>query len=133
VIDEAHNVCPDLPEPGTQARAAELAVLVAGEGRKYGLYLLVATQRPQKVHPNVVSQCENLILMRLNSTLDLEHLQEVFSHVPSGLLGRAPAFRQGDALVAGRIAVAPMAVRIGGRISPEGGSDVPADWAAQRD
>ena len=46
---------------------------IAAEGRKFGLYLLVSTQRPQKVHPNVVSQCDNLVLMRLNSAADLAY------------------------------------------------------------
>ncbi|HEX2291957.1 MAG TPA: ATP-binding protein, partial [Gaiellaceae bacterium] len=67
VIDEAHNVCPDAPGDPLTAMATEHAVRIAGEGRKFGLVLLVATQRPQKVNENVVSQCDNLILMRMNS------------------------------------------------------------------
>ena len=76
---------------------------IAGEGRKFGLYLLVATQRPQKVHENVVSQCDNLALMRMNSLADLAYVGEVFSFVPDPLLERATAFRQGEALVAGKL------------------------------
>ena len=71
VIDEAHNVCPARPEDPLTAIATEHAVRIAGEGRKFGLVLLVATQRPQKVHENVVSQCDNLVLMRMNSRSDL--------------------------------------------------------------
>ena len=57
---------------------------IAAEGRKFGLYLLTSTQRPQKVHPNVVSQCDNLVLMRMNSAADLAYAREVFSFVPAG-------------------------------------------------
>ncbi|HJS69602.1 MAG TPA: ATP-binding protein, partial [Gaiellaceae bacterium] len=57
VIDEAHNVCPQESEDPLTALATEHAVRIAGEGRKFGLYLLVSTQRPQKVHENVLSQC----------------------------------------------------------------------------
>ena len=43
VIDEAHNVCPAAPEDLVTALTTEHAVRIAGEGRKFGLYLLVAT------------------------------------------------------------------------------------------
>jgi DNA helicase HerA-like ATPase len=129
VIDEAHNVCPQLPESPLQFLATDLAIRIAAEGRKFGLYLLISTQRPQKVHENVVSQCDNLMLMRMNSAADVGHLTELFSFVPPSLLERATGFRQGEALVAGKIAATPTFVRFGARLTEEGGSDVPADWA----
>lgn len=129
VIDEAHNVCPQLPEGGLQFLATETAIKIAAEGRKFGLYLLVSTQRPQKVHENIVSQCDNLLLMRMNSVADVGHLTEVFSFVPPSLLQRATGFRQGEALIAGKVVPTPTFVRFGTRVSEEGGSDVPTDWA----
>jgi uncharacterized protein len=86
------------------------------------------TQRPQKVHENVLSQCDNLILMRMNSTADLAHVGRVFSFVAPGLIDRATTFRQGEALVAGKISSHPALVRFGERLSYEGGADV-AGWA----
>jgi hypothetical protein len=132
VIDEAHNVCPAVPEDPLTALATEHAVRLAGEGRKFGLVLLVATQRPQKVHENVVSQCDNLVLMRMNSRSDLALLAETFSFVPSPLLALAADFRQGEAVVAGKLVPSPLLGRFGPRWSAEGGADVPADWAAVR-
>jgi DNA helicase HerA-like ATPase len=132
VVDEAHNVCPQLPEGSLQWLATDYAIRIAAEGRKFGLYLLVSSQRPQKVHENVLSQCDNLLLMRMNSTADLAHLTHVFSFVPPSLLARATGFRQGEALVAGKLVPTPTFVRFGARITEEGGSDVPADWAAPR-
>ena len=128
VIDEAHNVCP--AEPGDQltALATADAIRIAGEGRKFGLYLIVVTQRPQKVHENVLSQCDNLVLMRMNSVADLGHVARVFSFVPPGLIDRATTFVQGEALVAGKIASHPALIRFGSRLSQEGGADV-AGWA----
>ena len=128
VIDEAQNVCPAEPGDPLAALATEDAIRIAGEGRKFGLYLIVVTQRPQKIHENVLSQCDNLILMRMNSTADLAHVAGVFSFVPPGLIDRATAFGQGEALVAGKIASHPALVRFGSRISYEGGADV-AGWA----
>jgi uncharacterized protein len=132
VIDEAHNVCSAEPEDRLGALATELAVRIAAEGRKFGLYLLVSTQRPQKVHPNVVTQCDNVVLMRLNSAADAAYAQGVFSFVPPGLVARAPGFRLGEALVAGKICPSAALVRFGRRVAMEGGADVPADWAAPR-
>jgi DNA helicase HerA-like ATPase len=128
VIDEAHNVCPAEPDDPLTALATNDAVRIAGEGRKFGLYLIVVTQRPQKVHENVISQCDNLVLMRMNSTADLDHVADVFSFVPPGLIDRAAAFAQGEALVAGKIASHPALIRFGARITEEGGADV-AGWA----
>jgi DNA helicase HerA-like ATPase len=132
VIDEAHNVCPQLPESPLQALATDYAIRIAAEGRKFGLYLLISTQRPQKVHENVVSQCDNLMLMRMNSVADVASLAGLFSFVPQPLLDQATGFRQGQALVAGKVVPIPTFVRFGSRVSVEGGSDVDADWARRK-
>jgi len=129
VIDEAHNVCPAQPPNRLTGLATDRAVQIAAEGRKFGIHLLVSTQRPQKVHENVVSQCDNLILMRVNSAADLAYLGEMFSFVPAGLLAQSTGFDLGEALVAGKISPQPALVRFGARISEEGGSDVGKQWA----
>lgn len=46
VVDEAHNICPRNPHSDASARATELVTAIAAEGRKFGLHLLLATQRP---------------------------------------------------------------------------------------
>ncbi|MFD1504646.1 ATP-binding protein [Georgenia yuyongxinii] len=129
VVDEAHNICPADPPDELTRIAADHAVQIAAEGRKFGLYMLTSTQRPHKVDENVVSQCDNLLLMRMNSAADLGDLAQLFSFVPPGLFAGATAFRMGHALVAGRIVPQPAYVRMGERISEEGGADVPATWA----
>jgi hypothetical protein len=133
VMDEAHNICPADPQDAMTGMSTRHAVQVAGEGRKYGLYLLVSTQRPHKVHPDVVSQCDNLFLMRMNSTGDLADIARVFSFVPSGLVHGATGFRQGTALLGGRLFPRPGYVRMGDRLTREGGSDVPTTWAEGRE
>jgi uncharacterized protein len=133
VIDEAHNVCPQQPTDAHQALAIEHAARIAAEGRKYGLFLLLATQSPRKLHVNVLSQCENLLLMKTNSVADVEHLAEVFSHVPRGLVAQATGFALGEGLAAGRISPTPQLFRTGRRLSPEGGADVPTTWAQSRE
>jgi uncharacterized protein len=129
VIDEAHNVCPAQPRDEVTRLCAERVVQIAAEGRKYGLYLLVATQRPNKLDENVVSQCDNLLLMRMSSQADLSDLARILSFVPAGLMAGATSFAMGHALVAGRILPDAAYVRLGRRMSEEGGADVPASWA----
>lgn len=129
VIDEAHTVCPADATDGLIARAAEYCVRIAGEGRKYGVYLLIATQRPQKIHQSVLTQCDNLVLMRMNSSSDLSEVSRVFSFVPSAFLETATRFQMGEALLAGRITPTPLMAKLEGRLTPEGGGDIPADWA----
>jgi uncharacterized protein len=131
VIDEAHNVCPALADDPLTALAADATVRIAAEGRKFGLYLLVSTQRPQKVHENVISQADNLVLMRLNSAADAAFTQAVFSFAPPGLVARSASFRLGEALLAGKFSSHPALLRFGARVAEEGGADVPATWAAR--
>jgi uncharacterized protein len=132
VIDEAHNVCPARPDDALTAIATRHAVRIAAEGRKFGLHLLLSTQRPQKLDADVVSQADNLVLMRLNSAADAALVQAAFSFVAPALVERAATFGLGEALVAGAISAHPALVRFGRRLSEEGGGDVPRDWAAER-
>jgi DNA helicase HerA-like ATPase len=132
VVDEAHNVCPQVPIDANQALATEQAIKIAGEGRKYGKYLLLATQRPQKVHQNVLSQCDNLVLMRMNSAADIEQIQQSFSFAPAALVEQAPGFGLGEGLAAGKISPDPIRFQTGRRYTAEGGADVPASWSRRR-
>ncbi|MGS2809514.1 ATP-binding protein [Nocardia sp. MW-W600-9] len=124
VIDEAHNLAsPRLDSPIAVA-VRERLIQIAAEGRKFGLWLLLSTQRPSKVHPGIISQCDNLALMKMTSPVDLAELGTYFGYAPSALLGRSPWFRQGEALFAGGFVPAPALVKVHARITPEGGGDV---------
>jgi uncharacterized protein len=125
VIDEAHTLAAPDPDSPLGRAVLDRLVQIAAEGRKYGLWLLLSTQRPSRVHRAVVSQCDNLALMRMNSPVDLAELGEVFGFVPPGMLARSPRFRQGEALLAGGFVAAPSILRMASRLTQEGGIDVP--------
>ena len=129
VVDEAHDVCPADPADELQRFAVDLFTRVAGEGRKYGIHLLLASQRPDKLPDNVLSQCDNLLLMRVNSAADRTALATRFGFAPPDLIELAGTFGLGESLVAGRLTRFPLLVRTGSRLTPEGGADVPTDWA----
>lgn len=116
-----------LPEAATPLEhlLSKRIVQIAAEGRKYGIWLLLSTQRRSKLHPNVISQCDNLALMKMSSTRDLADLAQVFGYAPTELIERSPGFQQGRALFAGGFAPEPQLVQMGDRSTREGGSDVP--------
>jgi DNA helicase HerA-like ATPase len=124
VVDEAHNLCsPDGDSP-LHVAVRERIIQIAAEGRKFGLWLLLSTQRPSRIHPSIISQCDNLALMKMSSPADLDELAKTFGFVPAAMFARSPRFRQGEALFAGGFVPAPALVRMGRRITREGGADV---------
>jgi hypothetical protein len=129
VIDEAHTVVPRVANGPVSELARDLVVRIAGEGRKFGLFLVLATQRPDKVHPSALTQCDNLMLMRMNARSDVADLERSFSFVPADLIRQSLTFRQGEAVLAGPFVHGPTRLRFGGRYTVEGGSDLPTDWA----
>ncbi|GAA0421693.1 ATP-binding protein [Leifsonia naganoensis] len=124
VIDEAHNFCPPTARNDIERQLTEQIIQIAAEGRKFGLWLFLSTQRPSKIHPNVLSQCDNLGLMRMNAPRDLAEIADVFGFVPSYLLEQSPTFRKGEALFAGGFSDEPQLVRVGRRLTLEGGGDL---------
>ena len=129
VVDEAHDVCPADPADPLQRLAVDRFTRIAGEGRKYGIHLLLASQRPDKLPENVLSQCDNLLLMRVNSAGDRAALASMFGFVPPELVELAGTFGLGESLLAGRVSPDPQLARTGARLTPEGGADIPTDWA----
>ncbi len=131
VLDEAHNLCPAEPTGSLQSALVERLIQIAAEGRKYGLWLLLSTQRPSKIHPQVLSQCDNLVLMRMNSPSDVEELATAFGFAPPAMMRSSQYFVQGEALVAGAFVPVPGMIRMGARLTFEGGSDVAVPMPAE--
>lgn len=131
VIDEAHNLCSPTPETAVERALTNQLIQIAAEGRKFGLWLLLSTQRPTKIHPNVLSQCDNLALMRVNAPRDLAELAEVFGFAPADDIRRSAQFAQGQALFAGGFIAQPTFVQMGARITEEAGADVAVPLRAE--
>ena len=124
VIDEAHNLAGTEPTSQLAQRLLDRLIQIAAEGRKYGLWLLLSSQRPSKIHPQVLSQCDNLMLMRMNSPDDIAELGRAFGFAPKAMLRASNGFVQGEALLAGGFAPVPMLVQMRERLTRQGGSDV---------
>ncbi len=101
VIDEAHNVAPAIAEEPWQKRTTEWVNRISGEGRKYGLYLILVSQRPAKIHANTLDNCKNFFILRLENQDDLNSLSRRTAEVTERLLSRAAMFRNHQALLFG--------------------------------
>lgn len=73
IIDEAHNFCPD----DSETVSSEPLRVIAKQGREPGVSLVVVTQMPNKVHQDILSQCDLVIAHRLTSRDDLQALHSV--------------------------------------------------------
>lgn len=101
VIDEAHNVVPATRFSPSAERLATEIIRIAAEGRKFGLFLVVATQRPRKLDANILSECDALLLMKMTNLSDLANAAELFG-LDLALLRKAQRLKLGDVLLFGR-------------------------------
>jgi DNA helicase HerA-like ATPase len=126
VVDEAHNLIPRTPRSRLETALREQFRTVVAEGRKYGLFLVVVSQRPDKLDPLILSECENRAVMRLRSVsvLDLTKRMLGLDELSQKLLEKCLEFETGRALLTGLWA--PEATQIYGaaRRTVEGGRNL---------
>ena len=113
VCDEAHSYLPskDGKNPVEQ-RAIENFEKIAKEGRKYGVALLVVSQRPSDVSPTILSQCNNIVSLRLTNGDDQGTVKRLMPESLEGLMDTLPILDIGEALVVGDAVLLPSRIRI---------------------
>lgn len=130
VLEEAHNFVPG--GQGAQSQSAGIIKRIASEGRKFGLFLVLITQRPYKVHGDTLSQCNSQIIMRLTNPQDQQAVRLSSESISEGLLGDLPGLNVGEAVILGPLVRVPVMVRVGKRESQEGGNDIDVVAALER-
>jgi DNA helicase HerA-like ATPase len=130
VLEEAHNFVPG--GQGARSQAASIIKRVSSEGRKFGLFLVLITQRPYRIHQDTLSQCNSQIIMRLTNPQDQQAVRTSSESISEGLLADLPGLNVGEAVVLGPIVRVPVMVRIGERASREGGNDIDVVKALER-
>jgi DNA helicase HerA-like ATPase len=123
VIEEAHNY---IPERGT-GNAASTGIIrtIAAEGRKFGLGLMVISQRPARVDKNVISQCNTQIIMRVTNPNDLKALSKGLEGMTSELEEEIKRLSPGVALLVSNEIERPITVSVRPRKSKHGGVSTP--------
>jgi DNA helicase HerA-like ATPase len=113
VCDEAHMYLPkkDGKNPVEQ-RAIENFEKIAKEGRKYGVALLIISQRPSDVSSTILSQCNNIISLRLTNGDDQTTVKKLMPESLEGLMDALPILDIGEALVVGDAVLLPSRIRI---------------------
>ncbi|MBL3690502.1 ATP-binding protein [Leucobacter chromiireducens] len=113
VLEEAHRFVPArLEASGTGMRSTAVFERIAKEGRKFGLSLLLASQRPSELSETVVAQCGTVIAHRLTHEADQALLRHATALSSRALLDQLPGLAQQHALVTGVSTGVPVAVRV---------------------
>jgi uncharacterized protein len=125
VIDEAHNLAPIATAVDSPARTVrDVLARIATEGRKYGIYLVLATQRPGRLDETLRTQCDNLCLLKMNDRHDLQLIEQSFGFIPQGWAQRSMDFKQGELLLGGALVDRPVYARTSPRRTVEGGRNI---------
>ncbi|MFT7640348.1 MAG: hypothetical protein ACI9G1_002089 [Pirellulaceae bacterium] len=111
VCEEAHRYVPDRGE--AEYAAAQSAIRrIAREGRKYGIGLMLVSQRPADVESTVISQCGTWLVLRLTNAADQQHVSRFLPDGLSGMTKALPNLAQQEAIFVGEGASMPARVRI---------------------
>lgn len=108
VLEEAHRYLGE----GAVPMARDAANRIAREGRKYGVGLLLVTQRPSELPDTALAQCGTLIALRLTNSADQSKIRAALPDSVAGLAAVLPSLRTGEALIAGEALVLPARVLV---------------------
>lgn len=100
MCEEAHRYMPSDPRLGFAPTRHALA-RIAKEGRKYGCYLGVVTQRPGELDPTILSQCSTIFAMRLANEQDQAIIRSAISDASTSILPFISAMGQREAIAFG--------------------------------
>lgn len=125
-LEEAHLFLPE----GKESAAQRTISKIAKEGRKYGVGLLIITQRPSEIESTVLSQCGTMISLRLTNSADRSKVQAAMPDDLGSLSGLLPSLRTGEGLIMGEAMPIPSRVRFHKAKNKPQGNDpaMPQAW-----
>jgi len=103
VLEEAHNyVRPTRQDEPRGIRVSRASFeRIAKEGRKFGISMIVASQRPSEISGTVLSQCANFVMHRLQNPDDIEHFRRIVPSQSRRLLDQVTILGSGEAVILG--------------------------------
>ncbi len=111
ICEEAHRYVPNRGD--AQYEVAQTAVRrIAREGRKYGLGLMLVSQRPSDIEDTVISQCNSWIVLRLANSNDQEHVSRILPDNLTGMTKMLSSLPRQEALFIGEAAAIPARIRL---------------------
>jgi DNA helicase HerA-like ATPase len=123
IIEEAHRLCP-ASTSSRNPRTSEKISEIASEGRKFGAFLTLITQRPSKIEEDVLSQCNSMIVQRIVNQKDQNSIKNASESMAHDMVDELPSLNVGDAIVTGPAVKVPSVVHVRERKTRHGGDDV---------
>lgn len=111
ICEEAHNYIPQKDDAAYRSSRKSLE-RVAKEGRKYGLSLMVVSQRPSEVSETIFAQCNNFLALRLTNNADQNYVKRLFPDNSSGITDILPNLAPGECVVVGDAVLLPAVVQM---------------------
>lgn len=115
IIDEAHNILNSQHKSvGDDWQDYRLSVFeeIIKEGRKFGFYLTLASQRPADISPTIMSQLHNYIIHRLVNEKDLQMIENTMPTIDSTTYHNIPLLGQGEAIITGTALKIPIVIKV---------------------
>lgn len=113
VCDEAHVYIPEnFQLSASERRMVEIFENIAKEGRKFGVTLFVASQRPSELNKTIIAQCANLIIGKLNNENDKSMVKGMLPDGNESMIDRVSMFSPGDILIAGDAVPIPLKIHV---------------------
>jgi len=100
LLEEAHRYVAER-NSGFSIDATSVYERIAKEGRKYGLFLMVASQRTSELSKTVLSQCSNFVIHRIQNPDDLSQIRQMTPFISDNVLKRLPSLPKQHALIFG--------------------------------
>lgn len=111
VCEEAHNYIPK--NGGAEYKASKKSIeRIAKEGRKYGLSLMVVSQRPSEVSETIFSQCNNFISLRLTNVNDQSYVKALMPENSNAIADILPNLGPGECLIVGDATLLPSVIKL---------------------
>lgn len=124
VYEEAHKYVPNSDMSKYRA-SRESIERIAKEGRKYGVSLLLASQRPSEISETIFSQCSNFIAMRLTNPNDQAYVKKLLPDTLGDLVDKLPSLKAGECLLIGDAVVLPSVALINRCEPAPSSNDIP--------
>ena len=111
-LEEAQNYIPEINRKDRESISKKVFERIAREGRKYGLSLLISSQRPSELSKTVLSQCNSFIVHRIQNPDDQVYIRKLVSSANSEILSQLPTLPQQHVIIMGDCVRTPVVARM---------------------
>ena len=111
-LEEAQNYIPEVNRKDRESISKKVFERIAREGRKYGLSLVISSQRPSELSKTVLSQCNSFIVHRIQNPDDQSYIRRLVSSANSEILNQLPTLPQQHVIIMGDCVRTPIVARM---------------------